>query len=307
MLEPHTVLTASELYSRICVRDPYFALKDVTVIGQGEVAAGVPVQQDPDMEAGCIGIAEAGRHLAILGSCAAAVVAPREGQHFYLATGARGQWLNPEPQARASELLRGSAQAEHTGERTAKAHTLLSSPDGTPLMRLDVDYDVLPAATFTRLFAKARVDMRREPRLDDGVRRAPEEWAELRQNPYGKPLALRDWHPDGECLSATLGPVTADMCKGHFALHPAMPVAVVAGGMTRVATALLRRLEGAPSARCVTKGVRLVAHSLAYAGQTVRFSAHRRTREGADHDFRCWAEVGERVVAELDITFTRVD
>ncbi|QSQ11616.1 hypothetical protein [Myxococcus landrumensis] len=306
-LAPHTVLSAAELYPRICVRDPYFALKDVTVMGQGEVVARIPVQQDPDAEAGIIGIAEAGRHMAILGSCAAALVTPKDGQHFYLACGARGEWLNRGATGRATDLLWGLAQASLTGKRTATARTLLSNSDGTPVFRLEVDYNVLSAAAFTRLFGEARVEMRREPRRDDGVQRSPEEWARLRQNPYSKALALHDWRPDGESLTASLGPVTVDLCKGHFALHPVMPVAVVASGMTRVATTLLRKLEGAPWARVLAKDVRLKADSLAYAGQTVTFGAARRSHEGADHTFTCQASVGERVVAELDVTFERVE
>jgi 3-hydroxymyristoyl/3-hydroxydecanoyl-(acyl carrier protein) dehydratase len=306
-LAPHTVLSAAELYPRICVRDPYFALKDVTVVKQGELVARVPVQQDPEAEAGPISIAESGRHLAILGSCASAMLAPKDGQHFYLACGARGQWLIPEPMARSTELLWGMARAEMTGKRTATARTLLSMSDGTPVFSLDVDYNVMSAAAFTRLFGEARVDMRREPRKDDGVQRTPEEWAKLRTNPYSKPLALRDWRPDGEFLTASLGKVTAEMCKGHFAMHPVMPVAIVASGMTRVATTLLRRLEAAPWARCVAKDVRLSADSLAYAGQEVTFGAQRRSQDGADHTFACWAAVGERVVAQLDVTFSRVD
>ncbi|MCP3063047.1 hypothetical protein LXT21_30150 [Myxococcus sp. K38C18041901] len=306
-LAPHTVLSAQELYPRICVRDPYFALKDVTVMGKGEVVARIPVQQDPDAEAGLIGIAEAGRHLAILGSCASALVAPKDGQHFYLACGARGEWLRREPMARSTDLLWGLAQASLTGKRTATARTLLSAPDGTPVFRLEVDYNVLSAAAFTRLFGEARQDMRREPRRDDGIQRTPEEWARLRSNPYGKALALRDWRPDGESLTASLGPVTPEMCKGHFALHPVMPVAIVASGMTRVATTLLRKLEGAPWARVLAKDVRLKADSLAYAGQTVVFGAHRQSRDGANHVFSCQASVGERVVAELDVTYERVE
>ncbi|MCE9668856.1 hypothetical protein LY474_13625 [Myxococcus stipitatus] len=304
---PHTVLSAADLYPRICVRDPYFALKDVTVMGKGEVVARVPVQQDPDAEAGVIGIAEAGRHMAILGSCASALMAPKDGQHFYLACGARGEWLRREPMKRGNELLWGLAQASFTGKRTATARTLLSTPDGMPVFRLEVDYNVLSAAAFTRLFGEARVEMRREPRRDDGVQRTPEEWARMRQNPYSKPLELRDWSSDGESISATLGPVTTEMCKGHFALHPVMPVAIVASGMTRVATTLLRKLEGAPWARCLAKDVRLSADSLAYAGQTVNFGAVRRSHDGANHTFTCQASVGERVVAELDVTYERVE
>lgn len=302
---PYTVLSAQELYPRICVRDPYFALKDVTVL-PGEVVARVPVQMVSEAEAMPIGLGEAGRHLAILGSCGAALVAPKDGQHFYLASAARGQWLQPSAQERGTDMLWALAQAEYTGKRTCTARTLLSSSDGTPLFRLEVDYNVLSAAAFTRLFGEARQEMRREPRPSDTVQRTPEEWAKLRQNPYSKPLDLHDWSREGDNLSASLV-VTPELCKGHFAMHPVMPVAVVAGGMTRMATTLGRSLEMSPGARFVAKDVKLSADSLAYAGQKVVFGAHRTRVRGADHTFACWAAVGERVVAQLDVTYTRVD
>ncbi|MBU8895722.1 hypothetical protein DRW03_20535 [Corallococcus sp. H22C18031201] len=304
---PYTVLSAQELYPRICVRDPYFALKDVTVLAPGEVVARVPVQLAPEAEAMPISLAESGRHLAILGSCASALVAPKDGQHFYLACAARGQWLEPRAQERASDMLWALAQAEYTGKRTATARTLLSSADGTPLFKLEVDYNVLSAAAFTRLFGAAKQEMRSAPRPADTVQRTPEEWAKLRQNPYSKPLDLRDWQRDGASLRANLGTVTPEMCKGHFAMHPVMPVAIVASGMTRVATSLARALEGAPEAHFVAKDVKLSADSLAYAGQDVVFGASRTAVDGANQSFSCWAAVGERVVAQLEVTYCRVD
>jgi len=102
-------------------------------------------------------------------------VAPKDGQHFYLAGGAHGESLCPKPMARATELLWGLARAEFTGKRTATAQTRLSLEDGTPLFRLEVDYNILSAGAFTRLFGEARMDMRREPRRDEGVQCTPEE------------------------------------------------------------------------------------------------------------------------------------
>ncbi|WNZ62631.1 hypothetical protein QEG98_02020 [Myxococcus sp. MxC21-1] len=305
-LAPHTLLTHADLYPRICVRDPYYALKDVTVMGEGEVVARIPVQQDPDAEAGPIGLGEAGRHLAILGSCASALMSPKDGQHFYgvrraravAAPGAHGPRHGPAVGAGEGGVHRPPLGHRAHAAVAAGRHAVL--PLGGGLQR----------AVRRRLHAPVRRGPGgHAPRAAPRRRRAahPEEWAKLRQNPYSKPLALRDWRPDGESLSATLGPVTAEMCKGHFALHPVMPVAVVASGMTRVATTLLRRLEGAPWARCVAKDVRLKADTLAYAGQTVTFGAVRSAHDGDAHTFTCQASVGERVVAELDVTYTRVD
>ncbi|XXF78517.1 hypothetical protein P2318_01805 [Myxococcaceae bacterium GXIMD 01537] len=300
----HQVLSAEELYPRICVRDPYFALKDVTMTEPGEVLARVPVEQDPGEEATPIAIAEAGRHLAILGSCAAATIAPKDGQHYYLACAARGEWLHDAPMRRGSEMLWGAARAEFTGKRGVTAHTLLATAEGMPLFSLEVDYNVLSSAAFVRLFQSARVEMRQEPR-GERPRLSPEEIARLRQNPYSRPLDLRNLRREGDCMKADLT-VTANMCKGHFAMHPVMPVAVVASGMSRVAGALLRDVVGVPTARYMTRKVNLRAESLAYAGQEVSFGAHRVESNGREHAFYCFAAVGERVVAELDITYAWV-
>jgi 3-hydroxymyristoyl/3-hydroxydecanoyl-(acyl carrier protein) dehydratase len=267
--------------------------------------ARVPVQLEPGLEASPISIAEAGRHMAILGSCAASLVTPKDGQHYYLACAARGEWLHDAPLSGTPELLWGAAQARFTSKRGVTARTVLASPEGVPLFALDVDYNVLSSGAFVRLFQEAKVEMRQAPR-GERPQLSAEEIARLRQNPYSKPLELRDFTRDGDCLKASLQ-VTANMCKGHFAMHPVMPVAVVASGMTRVAGALLGAHVGNPQARYMARKVDLRAESLAYAGQVVEFGAHRRESRGREHTFYCFAAVGERVVAELDITYTCVD
>jgi 3-hydroxymyristoyl/3-hydroxydecanoyl-(acyl carrier protein) dehydratase len=296
------VLCASELYARICVRDPYFALSEVTQVGEGEVLARVPVEQEPGQEASPINAAEVGRHLAILGSCASALVNPKEGQHYYLARRARLERLHEGPLPRATELLWGMASARFTDKRTATASTLLASPEGLPLFSVEVDYNVLSAAAFQRLFQCARQEMRREPR----ERRAgtPEDFAALRQNPHRLPLPLRDYVRDGECLKATLGPVSAELCKGHFAMHPVLPVAVVMNGLSGLAGSLLGQLVGNESVRYLVTRGEVRADSLAYAGETVTFGAHLHGVEGRDHHFYCWASVGERLVGVMELTLT---
>jgi 3-hydroxymyristoyl/3-hydroxydecanoyl-(acyl carrier protein) dehydratase len=302
------MLNTSELYARICVRDPYFALREVTEMGPGEVLARVPVEQEPGAEASPINAAEVGRHLAILGSCAASLVNPKDGQHYYLARRARLERLHHGPQGRFDEDLWGLAQARFTDKRSALAHMVLASPDGLPLFSLEVDYNVLSAQAFLRLFQGARLEMRREPRAERAPRGAmPGDFAAMRQNPHRLPLALRDHVRDGECLKAQLGPVNADHCKGHFALHPVLPVAVVMSGLSGLAGTLLRQLLGNEQARYLVTRGEVRAESLAFAGETVTFGAHRHGVEGSDHRFYCWASVGERLIGVMDLTLTPLE
>ncbi|MFL5358263.1 3-hydroxyacyl-ACP dehydratase FabZ family protein [Archangium sp.] len=298
-------LPRPELYARICVRDPYFALHAVTVVGDGEVTAGVPVEQETGRECSPINAAEVGRHLAILGSCAASLVNPKEGQHYYLARRARLERLHEGPLPRAPGLLRGTAKADFKERRTATAHTLLSSEEGQPLFALEVDYNVLSAAAFMRLFQGARQDMRSEPRAGREERCTSGDFAALRQNPHREPPPLCDTVRDGECLKATLN-VGAELCKGHFAMHPVLPVAVVMSALSQLAGTLLGELVGNASVRYLVKHGEVRAESLAYAGETVTFGAHLHGVEGSDHRFYCWASVGERLVGVMELTLTRV-
>jgi hypothetical protein len=297
-------LSRPELFARICVRDPYFALSEVRVAGEGKLTARVPVEQETGGEASPINAAEVGRHLAILGSCAAAQVNPKEGQHYYLARRARLERLHAGPLPRATGLLLGTARAEFREKRTATAHTRLTDERGQALFSLEVDYNVLSAAAFLRLFQGARQDMRREPRAERGPRNTSADFAALRTNPHREPPPLHGYVRDGECLKATLGPVSAELCKGHFALHPVLPVAVVMSGLSGLAGTLLRELVGNPSARYLVKHGEVRADSLAYAGESVTFGSHLHGVEGKDHRFYCWAAVGERLVGVMELTLT---
>jgi 3-hydroxymyristoyl/3-hydroxydecanoyl-(acyl carrier protein) dehydratase len=135
----------------------------------------------------------------------------------------------------------------------------------------------------------------------------PGDFAAMRQNPHRLPLALRDHVRDGECLKAQLGPVNADHCKGHFALHPVLPVAVVMSGLSGLAGTLLRQLLGNEQARYLVTRGEVRAESLAFAGETVTFGAHRHGVEGSDHRFYCWASVGERLIGVMDLTLTPLE
>src|SRR5918995_197603 len=80
-----TPVSDDELFSRIEVCPPYFALTDVRRTDDGGVSAQVRICQSLGDEIGPVSAAETGRHLAILGSVAAAFANPSAKRHFYLA------------------------------------------------------------------------------------------------------------------------------------------------------------------------------------------------------------------------------
>jgi hypothetical protein len=240
-------------------------------------------------------MAEVNRHLSVLGACAASLMNPSQGPHYYLARRAWVERLHEEPLPRATGLLHGTAKAEFKHRRTASAHALLTTPEGLPLFAMGVDYNVLHAESFLRLFLEPRGGPWAEAEPGSG------------HNPHGLPPPLRDVVREGECLRGTLGPVGEELCGGHFAMLPVLPVATVVGGLSGLAGALLCQWVGDASARYLVTRADVRTESFAYPGETVRFDAHRQAVRGRDHFFDCWASVDGRVVAVLELMLTCLD
>lgn len=278
------------ILARICVRPPYFALSELCVRPDGTLTAGVMPELDPGPEAHPIALAEAGRHLAILGSCAAALRSPDAGRTFYLAVRAEGSWFAPPLTAERAGPLFASATAMFPDRRSARAETALHAADGSPLMSLTVDYKVLPEAAFHRIFR-----VQSTPAAAERV---------AGPSPFHAALPLVEWRRAGEHMHARLPSVGPELCAGHFPELPALPVAVVAGGMLQVAQQLLRELVGADPLRCIAGEASLAAQELALAGETIDFTARCTGQRGRVYTFEGAARAGERTIAELKIAYT---
>ena len=119
------------LLQRICVRPPYFALRGLRSPEPGVCVAWVEPEQPLGAEAGPIAGAEAGRHLAILGSAAIASRSPDGDQRYYLARAAHFERVCGELPARAPALVAEAvASMDFDGSRNAVARGVLRTPAG---------------------------------------------------------------------------------------------------------------------------------------------------------------------------------
>lgn len=147
-----TTVACTEISPYICVTPPYYALGDLISPAPGLAAATVPVQTSTGRQATHINIAEAGRHLAILGLSAAATINPGTGRHYYLAHRGVGRMYPP---IGTLTTLHGTATARMTGRNRAVAETELRDADGNLVARLDLEYLVMSAPVFRRLMGPA--------------------------------------------------------------------------------------------------------------------------------------------------------
>ncbi len=285
-------LDNSEVLKGICVSPPYFAFDHVVRHGSAEVSGGVNAQTAATREPAPISGAEAGRHLAILGTVAASLANPKPGRHYYLARRALLVRLDDGRVTRPAGLT-AQAEAHFEDRRVARAQGTLSA-DGEAVYSLDVRYDVLPEPTFLRIFGAHR-------RWTGGSGRSG-------PSAYATAPPLDVLEPDATAWAAELSSVTAEHCPGHFEDHPALPVAVVMGVLSGLAADCLAGRLQRPSLQVQVMRAEVVAHALAFAGERVRFEARSTPlEEGAGVEntglsgFRCVAAGSRGRVGEMGL------
>lgn len=280
-----TLTKHSDLYSRVGVRQPYFALHNLREIATGEATATVPVELPATDELGRITIAEAARHAAILGSCAAASVAPDNRRRYYLATHCDITWLATTPPDDDCGFI-GYATGGFRDPRKAYARATLTTAAGRPVARVDVDYAPFTEEAFAKVFEHLRrPDFTPDPQAN---------------NPYTTGLPLRRLKRDGETMSADVQAAPSD-CVGHFDNYPALPVAVLGGCMTRLTSHLLDTENDLQGRHWLPCGLTFDARRLVPADESVRLQAKQLGPSPVEHGFYVSASSAGDTVAEMTI------
>ncbi|MGB8943523.1 MAG: hypothetical protein WCD21_25330 [Streptomyces sp.] len=277
--------TPLDVEGLICVSRPYFALENLRRIAPGRVVATVPIEADQGRQAAVIGIGEVGRHLAILGLCAASTLNRKTGRHAYLARTAHAEWLAEATLSPHHDLLIGHARAVFDNSRHARADTRLTdATTGEVLAHMTIGYDVLPHKLLTRLLGE------------------PYPGVSPTANPYAAPIPLDrlTYDADAGIVSGELN-ITADLCSGHFDNHPVLPVAIAATAMTNLVDYAIA--QRCPDARWLAGPLTLKADHFARPGQTVTFTATPTQGTG----YHCVAQLNDQTIASVTINLVFVD
>ncbi|MFE0758318.1 hypothetical protein ACFW16_30440 [Inquilinus sp. NPDC058860] len=218
-------LNISTICDRIAVQAPYFAFGELEALPEGAVRGVFASEQTVGYERGPVASAEIGRHLAILGSCAA--VAGRATERiYYLATRARFSTLDGVPPRGAGRGFEATAETVSQDRRSLTAQAIVS--DGAPFGHLRCEYQALPERVFQRLFQDYRTE---EVPLPGG-------------SPYREPIPLEFDEPQALSLTARSQPLAPARCAGHFPGYPAWPVAIIAETIAQVVSRLLHNILG---------------------------------------------------------------
>ncbi|MFK7975500.1 MAG: hypothetical protein AB8C02_05155 [Halioglobus sp.] len=245
-----------DLLKRIEVKPPYLALKQLGLHEDGSVSAQVVPEQPHYNELGPMAGAEAGRHLAIIGSCALAAANPRPGKHFYLAQQAKYR-AHPLPKDYSLEpLYRVTATPGKIEGRVGYATTALTTVSGTPIVSLDVEYHVMSEKMFQKLFSAHRHPPTKvDPRA------------------YQKDFLFPDHEISNSKLHASIDSISPSACPGHFEHYPCVPVAVLMAWLTQAAGKLLEHNFATPMIKFRVEHATVSAERLAFANQAVHLQA----------------------------------
>jgi hypothetical protein len=281
------VVSREELFERIEVVPPYFALGEVSQGDDGVLTAGVPVTQALGNEPGPITATEAGRHLAILGSCAAALANPAGGRHFYLAYDAEVRRSRTRVDDADPAGLVASARSHFVDPGTAVALTDLRTDDGRTVYTIVVFYLVVAEADFRALFAEHA-----QPDAD----------LEGRPDPYADIIGLQDVSIWDTRMHGTLGSIDPYRCAGHFPGLPAMPVAFLLANVGDAAGRLLAHVLGRGEITYVIREASIRAENLAFAGERVDVHVEYQRFAGGVHWLHCAAIAeGQKPVGKVHL------
>ncbi|MFJ2992323.1 hypothetical protein [Pandoraea sp. NPDC087047] len=279
-------IEVEEICRRITVQPPYFAFKRLRENTLGEIYGEFIVEQPLGSETGPVTAAEIGRHLAILGSCAAAQI----DHHltYYLATHASYIRLREPLIKTHGELLQANARVVRFNHRSLEVDSYVS--DGAPFARLTVRYQCLRESLFNRMF--------------EGFRHHPIAVPEA--SPYVRPVPLSFDTPSATRLVAHSRQLSVNEFAGHFPNYPAWPVAILASCSLRVVGRLIEHRLGRSASYDVLTA-ELVAHKLIGAATAVSFVATYVSESPIDHRFNVNCDViADGVVVAEVLTSVRV-
>ena len=253
-------LSQEEIFELIDVHTPYYALQDVHLLKGNIVAARVAPESPIGFERSPITIAEACRHLAILGSVACAMVNPTKSKHYYLAHKGTYKLISNKGWA-PSKVFTLLAECVSFEKRLASIKACLVDEENELICGIDVSYHVIAQPMFNRLFAHAYKDYL--PSLT---------------SPYARKNKLHDLQLFDTRATATLGEIQEHYCSGHFPNHPALPVAVLMGVLHDLCIQFVHHATRSKHAEIVVNECTLLADNLALAGDTVFLEAQEEAR-----------------------------
>ncbi len=249
-------VSSEEILKLIDVSEPYYALDALVSEPDGSLSSRIPIQQDLFYEPLPISSSEAGRHLAVLGSCVCALHNPDKIKHYYLAASANATRKNFDFNRDEPEYFLGYARCIKVDNRSAQAVTVLKYPDGTIFSEIVINYHVLDHRLFERIHQERLI--------------VPET---ILYNPYISEHPVNYTPISDKQIFGVIENVRVIDCAGHFPGLPAVPIAILFKVLVKLAIVLMQRRIGNPNAVFCVRECTTEAKNLAFPGEEIDVNA----------------------------------
>ena len=269
---------------KIAVKAPYFALTSFSSPQENTLTTQVTNQQPMGEEIGGMTGSEIGRHLAILGSCAATTFGNFPGKHYFLATKAHLKRKKLVLDFPSGSSFEGKATLTSFDKRNAFVETILCK-NSVELYSLDVQYRVLQERLFQKLFRSLHRSHKNSTK-----------------NPYLQDFPIHPLEQTKQKLKAVMPPLPLESCAGHFEGYPCLPVAILARSLSRVAGQLLKEIREDQGTNYSMVEAQVQAEGLAPVDSPVELEATFLEKSGKYYIFDCQARSSQKLVGSIRCT-----
>jgi hypothetical protein len=199
-------LSLTHVLDKICVSNPYFSFKKIYQY-ENILIAKIDTEQPINDELSLLSIGEAGRHMAILGTCACAIDAKEK--YFYLVKEAKItlKTRNIEALSRSSDLYI-AIEPKYINNKIANSTGILFNDKQETIYTLDVSYNKVKTAVFKKIFSKEYCEV--QP---------------IFHNPYSDTITLKEIETNSRQIVLEIPEIPAGRCAGHFKGYPILPTA----------------------------------------------------------------------------------
>ncbi len=219
----------SDILNKICVSPPYFAFKEIYQYGSMLIAP-IDPQQIIEFECTPMSSAEAGRHLAILGSCSLAIGEVEK--NYYLAHKALKKVGSDFGNTEKLYVVAHPDFLKEGKNSISSAYTALVNQNGNVIFEMDILFQKVSVRLFNRIFKE---HLRETKAID--------------YNPYERVVRLVNIVESNFGIKAELPLMNDEECSGHFDGAPMLPVGTMSYIITNHIGAFLRKTDGQPDAQ----------------------------------------------------------
>jgi hypothetical protein len=196
------------ILDKICVSPPYFAFKKMYKY-QNILIAQVRTEQPTGNEITSMSIGEAGRHMAILGTCVCAI--DQGNKNYYLVKNAKTKLILKDIDSFCNnDDLYIAIESRYIDGRIANAYGILFNTEKKVIYQIEASYNKVKVATFAKFFKKYN-----------------SESFSIKESPYKKQIFFKNKKINNDKLVISFPEIEKERCAGHFNNYPILPTAFI--------------------------------------------------------------------------------